>query len=673
MNKTRGPKWFQEMSEAIVFVSNHEPLMFRRRMGRTTVNVAELYEKEHMEETIKKLKELGINFVRTHFYKGFGLKAERQEIEKTKKLTKICHKYGIKVELYVQFNNLMYETFFDEVPEAKDWIQVNQDGKPVALTYGHQTFRYKPCINREEYLKYLEKVLRIGIEEVKADMIGFDNYTLSPEPDSCHCEICKRKFIQFLEEKYPTEAERIERFGFANLKNIQPPIFNLWNPPFTLIEINDPVIQEWINFRCKYMSEAYKRLCEYIRKLNPEVAVELNCHGIYGQNRQYLHGIDHPTLVIHGDLFWTEEPNEAGVTKDGVLVSKIRTYKMGRTLNTPVISYTARKLSMAEALAYNTKTVGLVGGLLYDPSATLEWKPYLDFRQKYAEYYTETETIADAAVLRSYPSLVYNSYSTRLSVILFEQTLIQAKIPFDIIFDNNLKDLSKWKVLVLANQESLSDEQLDLIREYVKNGGGLVATENTSLYNEWRRMRPDYGLADLFGVSYVQRQRRFPRAEAEFTVPPKKRMYGKGRVVYIPKIIPASEPQLTRFGYPFISSRYWKLPINWHELVEAVEWASGNNLSIKVTAPLTVTIELLQQKSKNRIILHLLNYDFEKPVKDIHIELSVPKEKEVEKISLLSPEIEPIENIDFTKKEQKIFFTVPELKMYNLIPIQLKH
>ena len=40
---------------------------------------------------------------------------------------------------------------------------------------------------------------------------------------------------------------------------------------------------------------------------------------------------------------------------------------------------------------------------------------------------------------------------------------------------------------MLANQDALSDEQVDQIRRFVANGGGLVATEETSLLTEWRR------------------------------------------------------------------------------------------------------------------------------------------------------------------------------------------
>jgi len=54
-------------------------------------------------------------------------------------------------------------------------------------------------------------------------------------------------------------------------------------------------------------------------------------------------------------------------------------------------------------------------------------------------------------------------------------------------------------VLVLADQECLDEDKLDLIRNFVRNGGGLIATEQTSLYTGRRLRKPDFGLKDLFG------------------------------------------------------------------------------------------------------------------------------------------------------------------------------
>src|SRR5205085_11909465 len=86
------------------------------------------------------------------------------------------------------------------------------------------------------------------------------------------------------------------------------------------------------------------------------------------------------------------------------------------------------------------------------------------------------------------------------SAMLVEQALIQSKTPFDIIFDAQLANLSKYRALILPDQECLSDEQIELIRKYVQSGGGLVATEQTSMFDNWRRRRKTFGLRGVFGT-----------------------------------------------------------------------------------------------------------------------------------------------------------------------------
>lgn len=68
--------------------------------------------------------------------------------------------------------------------------------------------------------------------------------------------------------------------------------------------------------------------------------------------------------------------------------------------------------------------------------------------------------------------------------------------------DANHAALKHFKVLVLAGAAALSDEQILAIRNFVEAGGGLVATGESSLCDELGRPRPDFALADLFGVSY---------------------------------------------------------------------------------------------------------------------------------------------------------------------------
>ena len=62
--------------------------------------------------------------------------------------------------------------------------------------------------------------------------------------------------------------------------------------------------------------------------------------------------------------------------------------------------------------------------------------------------------------------------------------------------------MARYKVLVLANTACIDETQAAAIREFVKNGGGLVATLDTSLFDETGNPRPNFLLADLFGVDY---------------------------------------------------------------------------------------------------------------------------------------------------------------------------
>ena len=56
--------------------------------------------------------------------------------------------------------------------------------------------------------------------------------------------------------------------------------------------------------------------------------------------------------------------------------------------------------------------------------------------------------------------------------------------------------LRAFKLLVLPNIACLSDAQCAQLRAFVAAGGSLVATYETSLYDEWGAPRPQFGLAD---------------------------------------------------------------------------------------------------------------------------------------------------------------------------------
>jgi hypothetical protein len=81
--------------------------------------------------------------------------------------------------------------------------------------------------------------------------------------------------------------------------------------------------------------------------------------------------------------------------------------------------------------------------------------------------------------------------------------LIEARVPFEMVNDRLLdaEHLTPFKLLILPNVAALSEAQCEQLRRFVRSGGSLIATFETSLYDEEGRRRKDFGLADLFAVS----------------------------------------------------------------------------------------------------------------------------------------------------------------------------
>lgn len=85
------------------------------------------------------------------------------------------------------------------------------------------------------------------------------------------------------------------------------------------------------------------------------------------------------------------------------------------------------------------------------------------------------------------------------------QALIEGRIAFEMMHDKLLDPahLTPFEVLVLPNIAALSTAQCTQLQQYVERGGNLLATYETSLYDEWGKRRENFGLANLFGADYA--------------------------------------------------------------------------------------------------------------------------------------------------------------------------
>ncbi|HEY4289531.1 MAG TPA: alpha-amylase family protein [Puia sp.] len=83
--------------------------------------------------------------------------------------------------------------------------------------------------------------------------------------------------------------------------------------------------------------------------------------------------------------------------------------------------------------------------------------------------------------------------------------LVEDRQAFEMVNDKLLdaEHLKTFKLLILPNIAALSTTQCQQLRDFVDGGGSIVATFETSLYDEEGKALADFGLSDLFGVRFA--------------------------------------------------------------------------------------------------------------------------------------------------------------------------
>jgi hypothetical protein len=99
----------------------------------------------------------------------------------------------------------------------------------------------------------------------------------------------------------------------------------------------------------------------------------------------------------------------------------------------------------------------------------------------------------------------------RRSIVGALESLTYAGRPVESLAEFRLtaEELAKYQALVLPEVDLLSDAHADIIRNWVKGGGTLVASHKCGLWDEKRQVRSNFPLADVFGVDYDSEERRY--------------------------------------------------------------------------------------------------------------------------------------------------------------------
>lgn len=155
--------------------------------------------------------------------------------------------------------------------------------------------------------------------------------------------------------------------------------------------------------------------------------------------------------------------------------------------------------------------VGSEDGFCEDRRWQKVGEEYFQWTAKHDAHFKARRSIANiGVVIGQSTQLLYPGPATVRSRAYMRETtegmydaLLQGRFAFDYVHEDRLdaERLKKYRALLLPNVAMLSERQCGQIRDFVKAGGSIMGSFETSLYDENLNRREEFGLADVFGIS----------------------------------------------------------------------------------------------------------------------------------------------------------------------------
>jgi hypothetical protein len=133
-------------------------------------------------------------------------------------------------------------------------------------------------------------------------------------------------------------------------------------------------------------------------------------------------------------------------------------------------------------------------------------QPLMAWHERYQPYLIDRQPVASVGVVWSQENVDWHGRDAAESRVMrpywgVVQALIRARIPYlPIHADHIRRAASGLAVLVLPNLGVLSDAQASAVRQFVRVGGGLLASGQVGYLDEVGERRPSPALGDLLGV-----------------------------------------------------------------------------------------------------------------------------------------------------------------------------
>ncbi len=402
-------------------------------------------------------------------------------------LLKGCRALGMNVVARTD-PHATHQDVYDAHP---DWIAVDASGHN--RKHWADPDLWVTCALGPYNFEFMTKVTEEIVSLYKVDGIFSNRWSGS---GMCYCEHCRQNFKNFAQMDLPRTLDPQDPARRAYMVWHQQRLFELWRLWDSRIKAINPNAAFLANSGGGALSELDMSV---IGQLAPTLFAD----------RQARHGVNPP---------WTNGKNgkEYRAAMGGKPIAGIFSVGLEEEFRwkDSVQSGDEIRLWVADGIAqglrpwftkFNAKPIDK------------RWLPVVaelyQWHFENSAYLRNAKPLANVAMVYSQQSAAFyggeNAHAKVEEAALgFYQALVEARIPFEMVHDRLLdtEHLVPFQTLILPNIAALSTQQCAQLIDFVQRGGSLVATFETSLYDEWGVARKDFGLAELFGASFAGRR-----------------------------------------------------------------------------------------------------------------------------------------------------------------------
>jgi hypothetical protein len=441
---------------------------------------------------------------------GGGL--SRDDAKKLKDLVADCRKRRIRIVL-----GLPPFPPVSLLEKHPDW-RVHLDDSDAArkIVPRENDLGTRLCCNLGPWGDYLIDVCAELIADHGIDGFSFDgNY----HPPLCFCPACKASYQTGMKKDLPRKAD-----------------------------LDAVPYREYLVWRGERLEDHYRRLQKRIKQARPD-AVLMSWTVNAGRYGHFLHSPRAmPTRLnrifdLPMQEWWLDETNQGASLLPAFGALYLRATTGGRPCaSEPYLMSRGNPYGTDSFPAHERRTRCLLalscGNVLAESLGWPNHNVTEDFRAvaKLEKYLTRTTPFLWAGMVVSEQTRQFYAYKDIAARFLPHplgvfRAAAEEHLPLALVndWDVTADSLARFAVVVLPNVAVLSDAQVAAIRDYVRGGGGVVATGETSLCDELGRPRRDFALADLFGVSFRGRVNTAGQPGAEEAAQPLSQSYWKLR------------------------------------------------------------------------------------------------------------------------------------------------